>query len=151
MPKLIYSAITSLDGYVADEDGNFAWAEPDEEMHSFVNDRGRLGRRVSPLPDSRRGRRGEAGSTRPCLPEARAAGRAPFRQRRGVPPLPPRPHEVVGSNLAMTTPASPTGLDSSSRNGFVDSVSPKSRLPLPSTTGNTINRSSPTRSWSTSA
>jgi len=36
--KLIYSAITSLDGYVADEDGNFDWAEPDEEVHSFVND-----------------------------------------------------------------------------------------------------------------
>jgi dihydrofolate reductase len=38
MAKLIYSAITSLDGYVADEDGNFAWAEPDEEVHRFVND-----------------------------------------------------------------------------------------------------------------
>jgi dihydrofolate reductase len=38
MPKLIYSAITSLDGYVADEDGNFDWAEPDEEMHTFVNE-----------------------------------------------------------------------------------------------------------------
>jgi len=36
--KLIYSAITSLDGYVADEDGNFDWAAPDEEVHSFVND-----------------------------------------------------------------------------------------------------------------
>jgi dihydrofolate reductase len=38
MAKLIYSAITSLDGYVADEDGNFDWAEPDEEMHTFVNE-----------------------------------------------------------------------------------------------------------------
>jgi dihydrofolate reductase len=36
--KLIYSAITSLDGYVADEDGNFDWAAPDEEVHTFVND-----------------------------------------------------------------------------------------------------------------
>jgi len=35
--KLIYSAITSLDGYVADDDGNFDWAEPDEEVHAFVN------------------------------------------------------------------------------------------------------------------
>ena len=43
MAKLIYSAITSLDGYVADEDGNFDWAEPDEEVHTFVND---LERRV---------------------------------------------------------------------------------------------------------
>ena len=38
MAKLIYSAITSLDGYVADENGNFDWAAPDEEMHAFVND-----------------------------------------------------------------------------------------------------------------
>lgn len=38
MSKLIYSAITSLDGYVADEDGNFDWAAPDEEVHAFVND-----------------------------------------------------------------------------------------------------------------
>jgi dihydrofolate reductase len=36
--KLIYSAITSLDGFVADEDGNFDWAAPDEEVHAFVND-----------------------------------------------------------------------------------------------------------------
>jgi len=36
--KLIYTAITSLDGYVADEKGNFDWAEPDEEVHTFVND-----------------------------------------------------------------------------------------------------------------
>ena len=38
MAKLIYSAITSLDGYVGDEDGNFDWAAPDEEVHTFVND-----------------------------------------------------------------------------------------------------------------
>ena len=38
MAKLIYSAITSLDGYVADEDGNFEWAVPDEEVHTFIND-----------------------------------------------------------------------------------------------------------------
>jgi dihydrofolate reductase len=38
MAKLIYSAITSLDGYVADDDGNFDWAEPDEEVHAFIND-----------------------------------------------------------------------------------------------------------------
>src|SRR5919198_3752184 len=38
MAKLIYSTITSLDGYVADEDGQFDWAEPDEEVHAFVND-----------------------------------------------------------------------------------------------------------------
>jgi len=38
MARLIYSAITSLDGYVADENGNFGWAAPDEEVHSFVNE-----------------------------------------------------------------------------------------------------------------
>jgi dihydrofolate reductase len=38
MAKLIYSAIASLDGYVADENGNFDWAAPDEEVHAFVND-----------------------------------------------------------------------------------------------------------------
>ena len=38
MAKLIYSALTSLDGYVADKDGNFDWAKPSEEVHVFVND-----------------------------------------------------------------------------------------------------------------
>jgi dihydrofolate reductase len=36
--KLIYSAIASLDGYVEDEHGQFGWARPDEEVHTFVND-----------------------------------------------------------------------------------------------------------------
>jgi len=38
MARLIYSAIMSLDGYVADADGNIDWAAPDEEVHAFVND-----------------------------------------------------------------------------------------------------------------
>ena len=38
MSRLIYAAITSLDGFVADEHGNFDWAAPDEEVHMFVND-----------------------------------------------------------------------------------------------------------------
>jgi dihydrofolate reductase len=38
MPKLVYSAIASLDGYVADEEGSFGWSVPDEEVHRFVND-----------------------------------------------------------------------------------------------------------------
>jgi dihydrofolate reductase len=38
MAKLIYSAITSLDGYSEDEEGNFDWAEPDDEVHAFIND-----------------------------------------------------------------------------------------------------------------
>jgi dihydrofolate reductase len=38
MAKLIYTAIASLDGYVADASGAFDWAMPDEEVHAFVND-----------------------------------------------------------------------------------------------------------------
>ena len=37
MARLIYSALASLDGYVADRKGNFDWAQPDEEVHAFVN------------------------------------------------------------------------------------------------------------------
>jgi dihydrofolate reductase len=36
--RLIYSTIASLDGYVADEAGDFDWAAPDEEVHAFVNE-----------------------------------------------------------------------------------------------------------------
>jgi dihydrofolate reductase len=38
MARLIYSAIASLDGYVADADGGFGWAAPSDEVHAFVND-----------------------------------------------------------------------------------------------------------------
>jgi dihydrofolate reductase len=38
MTRLIHSAIMSLDGYVADQSGNFDWAAPDEEVHAFGND-----------------------------------------------------------------------------------------------------------------
>ena len=38
MAKLIYAAIASLDGYVADEDGKWDWSIPDEEVHRTVND-----------------------------------------------------------------------------------------------------------------
>ena len=52
MGRLVYAAIASLDGYVADEDGNFDWCAPDEEVHAFVNELQRtvgtqlLGRRM---------------------------------------------------------------------------------------------------------
>jgi dihydrofolate reductase len=52
MAKLIYSVISSLDGYIEDAEGKFDWAEPDEEVHAFVNDLERkigtylLGRRM---------------------------------------------------------------------------------------------------------
>jgi dihydrofolate reductase len=38
MANLVYSAIASLDGFIADEHGDFQWAAPDEEVHTFVND-----------------------------------------------------------------------------------------------------------------
>jgi dihydrofolate reductase len=38
MGTLVYTGVTSLDGYLADERGDFGWAEPSDEVHSFVND-----------------------------------------------------------------------------------------------------------------
>ena len=38
MAELIYSAICALDGFIEDMIGKFDWAEPDEEVHRFVND-----------------------------------------------------------------------------------------------------------------
>ena len=38
MGRLVYSVIVSLDGYVDDAEGGFAWAMPDEEVHAYVND-----------------------------------------------------------------------------------------------------------------
>ena len=41
MGELVYAAIASLDGYVADEHGNWDWSMPSEEVHAYVNDRTR--------------------------------------------------------------------------------------------------------------
>jgi dihydrofolate reductase len=38
LAKLIYSSITSVDGYVEDGEGKIAWGAPDEEVSGFVND-----------------------------------------------------------------------------------------------------------------
>src|SRR5436190_10181254 len=52
MARLIYSMNASLDGYIADADGKFDWAKPDEEVHTLINDLTRsvgtflLGRRM---------------------------------------------------------------------------------------------------------
>lgn len=52
MGKLVYTGITSLDGYTEDPSGDFQWSVPDEEVHRFVNDLTRpatthlLGRRM---------------------------------------------------------------------------------------------------------
>ena len=38
MAKLAYGINMTLDGYMEDREGNFDWSEPDEEVHSFIND-----------------------------------------------------------------------------------------------------------------
>ncbi|AGF72750.1 dihydrofolate reductase family protein [Corynebacterium halotolerans] len=38
MGRLVYSMITSLDGYVADRNGRFEWAQPDEEVLAVINE-----------------------------------------------------------------------------------------------------------------
>lgn len=42
MAHLIYSAISSLDGYIEGRDGSFDWAMPDEEVHTFINNLERM-------------------------------------------------------------------------------------------------------------
>ena len=52
MANVIWSIGVSLDGYIADADGQFDWAVPDEELHRFHNERTRelgahlIGRRL---------------------------------------------------------------------------------------------------------
>jgi dihydrofolate reductase len=52
MARLVYAAIGSLDGYVADADGKWDWCAPSEEVHAAVNELEResgtylLGRRM---------------------------------------------------------------------------------------------------------
>lgn len=41
MGRLVYVGIGSLDGFVADEEGDFSWSAPDEEVHAYLNERDR--------------------------------------------------------------------------------------------------------------
>jgi len=41
MRKLIYSMGVSLDGFIADSDGDIGWSAPDEELHRFHNEQTR--------------------------------------------------------------------------------------------------------------
>lgn len=38
MADLIYAINPSLDGYIADENGNFDWAQPSDDAHALFND-----------------------------------------------------------------------------------------------------------------
>lgn len=37
MGKIIYTVLASADGYFEDADGKFDWAQPDETIHTFIN------------------------------------------------------------------------------------------------------------------
>lgn len=41
MGRLVYTSIGSLDGFIADVDGEFDWSAPDEEVHAYLNERDR--------------------------------------------------------------------------------------------------------------
>jgi dihydrofolate reductase len=107
MSRLIYAALASLDGYVADADGNFDRAAPDEDVHQAVNDLQRpigtllLGRRMYEVlvawetmetadqpSSSATSRRSGEGPTRSCtpgpsrLPQRQDADRTDLRSRR---------------------------------------------------------------------
>lgn len=41
MGRLVYAGIGSLDGYVADAEGDFTWSAPDAEVHTYLNERDR--------------------------------------------------------------------------------------------------------------
>jgi dihydrofolate reductase len=52
MPNVIHSMTMSVDGFIADQSGGIDWSAPDEELHSFHNERVRelgahlMGRRL---------------------------------------------------------------------------------------------------------
>lgn len=94
MAKLNYSMLRSLEEYVADDHGNFDWAAPGEDVHTFVNDPMRpagtylYGRRMYESPISGRSFRTSLGygrgSTRSCSPRRSRRCPAPGRGSNGT-------------------------------------------------------------------
>ena len=136
MADLIYSAIASLDGYIADVDGKFDWAEPDEEVHAFINDRSRpigtylLGRRMyevlvsgrtrplstSSRPTYRSSRRSGRPRRRSCTPEHSRRRRLPRRGSSDTSTLRRSGNSKLSRNAtsplaAPISPPKPSGLD----------------------------------------
>src|SRR5262245_22278319 len=109
--KLIYAAIASVDGFIEDADGSFDWAQPDEQVHAFINDLERpvgtyvYGRTVGgpslaadalraglvdefpPVRRTCRGRERKTGPSTRCPAGARTAGRTAFRGWLRPPPV----------------------------------------------------------------
>src|SRR4051812_39285720 len=122
--RLIYSAIASLDGYIADDEGKFDWAEPDEEIHRFVNDLERpvgtylYGRRMyetmaaweTMAPDTAYARDFAQLCGRPTRSSTRRPSRAPPRRaRRSSGPSTPSPYANSRRRRRVTSPwAAPT-------------------------------------------
>lgn len=118
MPKLIYSYLASLDGYITDDVGKFDWAEPDEEVLEFINETERsVGTYLYGLPDD--DRRPTPASLRnplraPSSPESgswptKSSSRA--RCRRSLPSEP-------GSSAASTSRRSERSMGRGSWNGL---------------------------------
>jgi dihydrofolate reductase len=116
MSRLLFAALASLDGYMADEDGNFDWAEPDGEEHQFVNDLQRdvglhlYGRRMYEVLVAWETIELE-GEPDWIADFARigpgADSRAAFRKRRRLPWLPNRPLRSTGWSGPRTRPKRP--------------------------------------------
>jgi dihydrofolate reductase len=68
MAKLIYAAMTSLDGYVVDEQGIFEWLNRMRRVHASIND---LRRSVGAYVYGRRMYETMAGESTPPSPPSR--------------------------------------------------------------------------------
>jgi dihydrofolate reductase len=108
---LIYSAITSLDGYTADQEGKFDWAEPDEELMALINDLERpvgtylYGRRMYEVlrywEDADLG--GRSAATREFAGIWRSADKVVYSSSLRRPPALPRAHcRLIGHDKCKT-------------------------------------------------
>ena len=105
MAKLIYSGITSLDGYVADQAGRFDWSVPDTEVHTAINDLTRsVGTFLWAVGCTRCWSRGKAWTSRMSRPSSRISPRSGGQPTRSCTPprWRPRPASGRGSKGSST-------------------------------------------------